>query len=82
MSARSLTIVEQLFSQAFPVLYTVPIFDIFGPLAHDWQWWFTPSFSYVGQGIIMGWDTVVSMNLVSRSLCLLEISLNNADDCV
>lgn len=66
----------------FPVIYAIPIFDVFGYLAHDWLWWqvlrqrhpgsllftysfnrFTPSFSYVGQGIIMGFPTTASMNL-------------------
>ncbi|GAA5864934.1 hypothetical protein JCM3774_003914 [Rhodotorula dairenensis] len=52
-----------LLSLAMPVIYAVPIFDIFfRRAAHDWLWWFTPSFSYVGQGIIMGPETVLSMN--------------------
>lgn len=50
-------------SLMFPVIYAIPIFDVFGYLAHDWLWWFTPSFSYVGQGIIMGFPTTASMNL-------------------
>lgn len=55
----------QLLSFAFPVVYAIPLFDIFGPhLAHDWLWWFSPSFSYIGQGIIMGFPTTASMNLV------------------
>ncbi|KAM0756007.1 OPT superfamily oligopeptide transporter [Meredithblackwellia eburnea MCA 4105] len=52
-----------LLSLAFPVIYAIPIFNVFGNLAHDWLWWFTPSFSYVGQGIIMGLPTTASMNL-------------------
>lgn len=53
-----------------PVLYAVPIFDmVLSPfhhwkplgLAQKWGWWLTPSFSYVGQGIIMGLPTTVSM---------------------
>ncbi|GAA5957053.1 hypothetical protein JCM8115_003941 [Rhodotorula mucilaginosa] len=52
-----------LLSLAMPVIYAVPVFDIFfRRAAHDWLWWFTPSFSYVGQGIIMGPETVLSMN--------------------
>ena len=50
----------------FPVLYALPIFDPFSPshdLARKWGWWFTPSLSYVGQGIIMGLPTTVSMTL-------------------
>ncbi|GAA5962691.1 hypothetical protein JCM21900_006785 [Sporobolomyces salmonicolor] len=52
-----------LLSFAFPVLYAIPIFDIGFHAAHDWLWWFTPSFSYIGQGIIMGFPTTASMNL-------------------
>ncbi|GAA5992889.1 hypothetical protein JCM10908_001392 [Rhodotorula pacifica] len=52
-----------LLSLAMPVIYAVPVFDIFiRRAAHDWLWWFTPSFSYIGQGIIMGPETVLSMN--------------------
>ncbi|KDE06208.1 hypothetical protein MVLG_03488 [Microbotryum lychnidis-dioicae p1A1 Lamole] len=52
-----------LLSLCFPVVYAIPIFDVFGHLAHEWLWWFTPSFSYIGQGIIMGLPTTASMNL-------------------
>ncbi|SCV70481.1 BQ2448_1875 [Microbotryum intermedium] len=52
-----------LLSLCFPVVYAMPIFDVFGHLANDWLWWFTPSFSYIGQGIIMGLPTTASMNL-------------------
>ncbi|KAK4055903.1 OPT super [Microbotryomycetes sp. JL221] len=52
-----------LLSLAFPVIYAIPLFNVFGNLAHDWLWWFTPSFSYIGQGIIMGLPTTASMNL-------------------
>ncbi|KDN44954.1 OPT superfamily oligopeptide transporter [Tilletiaria anomala UBC 951] len=47
-----------------PVLYAIPVFDLFSPhhnLASKWGWWFTPSFSYIGQGVIMGLPTTVSM---------------------
>ncbi|WFD06002.1 OPT super [Malassezia vespertilionis] len=47
-----------------PVLYAIPIFDIVAPHGDTltrWGWWFTPSFSYIGQGIIMGLPTCVSM---------------------
>ncbi|KAJ9109075.1 hypothetical protein QFC21_000402 [Naganishia friedmannii] len=52
----------------FPVTFAMPIFDIIGAvfgtsLAATWAWWFSPSLSYVGQGIIMGFPTTVSMNL-------------------
>ncbi|WVO15478.1 hypothetical protein L204_103136 [Cryptococcus depauperatus] len=51
----------------FPVIYSIPIFDLiswpFGvSLAANWMWWFTPSLSYVGQGIIMGFPVSISMN--------------------
>ncbi|KEI39854.1 uncharacterized protein L969DRAFT_81827 [Mixia osmundae IAM 14324] len=48
---------------AFPVLYALPVFDwISGhALARRWAWYFSPSFSYIGQGIIMGPATVFSL---------------------
>lgn len=45
----------------FPVLFAIPLFGVY--LAKHWLWYFTPSLSYVGQGIIMGFPTTVSMNL-------------------
>ncbi|KIK63019.1 hypothetical protein GYMLUDRAFT_41321 [Collybiopsis luxurians FD-317 M1] len=45
----------------FPVIFAIPIFGNY--LAREWLWSFTPSFSYVGQGIIMGFPTTLSMNL-------------------
>lgn len=55
-------------SFAFPVTFALPVFDIlsapFGAsLAASWMWWFTPSLSYIGQGIIMGLPVTVSMNV-------------------
>jgi OPT family oligopeptide transporter len=51
-------------SLLFPVLSAIPIFDMFGGhLAANWLWFVTPSFSYVGQGIIMGFPTTASMSL-------------------
>ncbi|TFK20290.1 oligonucleotide transporter [Coprinopsis marcescibilis] len=50
-----------LFAYFFPTVFTIPIFGIY--LAKEWLWYFTPSLSYVGQGIIMGFPTTVSMNL-------------------
>ena len=45
----------------------MPVFDVLAPLIGQsltrWGWWFTPSFSYVGQGMIMGLSTSVSMSL-------------------
>ena len=51
-------------SYYIPVLYAMPLFDWITPshdLAATWGWWFTPSLNYVGQGIIMGLPTTVSM---------------------
>ncbi|KAL7415601.1 OPT oligopeptide transporter protein-domain-containing protein [Mrakia frigida] len=51
-------------SLLFPIIYAIPIFDVFGGnLASGWMWSFSPSLSYVGQGIIMGFPTTLSMNL-------------------
>ncbi|KAK6904346.1 hypothetical protein I203_105158 [Kwoniella mangroviensis CBS 8507] len=52
----------------FPIIFAIPIFDVFSlpfgtSLAAGWMWWFTPSLSYVGQGIIMGFPVTVSMNI-------------------
>ncbi len=44
-------------------MFTVPLFGTY--LASEWLWTFTPSLSYIGQGIIMGFPTTLSMNLVS-----------------
>ncbi|KAI5118103.1 hypothetical protein M0805_005210 [Coniferiporia weirii] len=45
----------------FPVIFSIPIFG--RNLAQNWLWSFTPSLSYVGQGVIMGFPTALSMNL-------------------
>ncbi|KAK7678572.1 hypothetical protein QCA50_018444 [Cerrena zonata] len=45
----------------FPVIFSLPLFGRY--LARQWLWTFTPSLSYVGQGIIMGFPTTLSMNL-------------------
>ncbi|KAF9112539.1 hypothetical protein BGX27_003218 [Mortierella sp. AM989] len=49
----------------FPVVSTVPIFDWLSGMtvtvAGTWQWFLTPSLSYVGQGVIMGFPTTASM---------------------
>ncbi|WWC73114.1 uncharacterized protein I206_107080 [Kwoniella pini CBS 10737] len=52
----------------FPIIFAIPVFDVFSipfgtSLAANWLWWFTPSLSYVGQGIIMGFPVTVSMNI-------------------
>ncbi|WAQ85783.1 hypothetical protein PtA15_6A412 [Puccinia triticina] len=61
ISTFTASILFSIISLGFPVLYAMPVFDVFGPLAHDWSWWFTPSFAFVGQGIIMGFHTGYSM---------------------
>ncbi|KAI0346306.1 oligopeptide transporter [Trametopsis cervina] len=45
----------------FPVIFSVPLFGRY--FAEEWLWTFTPSLSYIGQGIIMGFPTTLSMNL-------------------
>ncbi|KAG8978051.1 hypothetical protein FRC05_011166 [Tulasnella sp. 425] len=45
----------------FPILFSIPLFG--RRLASQWLWTFSPSLSYVGQGIIMGFPTTLSMNL-------------------
>ncbi|KAK9762552.1 OPT superfamily [Basidiobolus ranarum] len=42
----------------FPILSRLPIF---GQKAVEWNWFLTPSLSYMGQGIIMGLPTTLSM---------------------
>ncbi|OXB36338.1 oligopeptide transporter 8 [Cryptococcus neoformans] len=64
IASGSLTVLSFL----FPILFSIPVFDVlslpFGSsLAASWMWWFTPSLSYVGQGIIMGFPVTVSMNI-------------------
>ncbi|EIW84353.1 OPT oligopeptide transporter [Coniophora puteana RWD-64-598 SS2] len=62
--------VMTLLAYFFPVIFAIPIFGTY--LAREWLWTFTPSLSYVGQGmfypdsrgrIIMGFPTTLSMNL-------------------
>ncbi|CAO1613391.1 unnamed protein product [Parajaminaea phylloscopi] len=52
-------------SALFPALYALPVFDVLPPhnLAARWGWYFTPSLSYIGQGVIMGIHTTASMML-------------------
>ncbi|KAG0233262.1 hypothetical protein BGX31_004880 [Mortierella sp. GBA43] len=56
-----------LLSYFFPVVSSVPVFDWLSGMtvsvAGTWQWYLTPSFSYVGQGVIMGFPTTASMLL-------------------
>ncbi|OAD03576.1 hypothetical protein MUCCIDRAFT_37670, partial [Mucor lusitanicus CBS 277.49] len=49
-----------------PAVNAIPIFNWMSLGFIDfnaWQWYFTPSFSYIGQGIIMGLPTTLSMLL-------------------
>ncbi|KAI8637521.1 OPT oligopeptide transporter protein-domain-containing protein [Parasitella parasitica] len=49
-----------------PAVNAIPIFNWISFELIDfnaWQWYFTPSFSYIGQGIIMGLPTTLSMLL-------------------
>ncbi|KAG0093494.1 hypothetical protein BGZ93_007562 [Podila epicladia] len=54
-------------SYFFPVVAAIPIFDwltgMTVTVGGTWQWFLTPSLSYVGQGIIMGFPTTASMLL-------------------
>ncbi|WFC97558.1 OPT super [Malassezia yamatoensis] len=55
-----------LLSFVVPVVYALPLFDLFAPKGCSltrWGWWFTPSFSYIGQGMIMGLSTSFHMVL-------------------
>ncbi|KAH7106261.1 OPT superfamily oligopeptide transporter [Auriculariales sp. MPI-PUGE-AT-0066] len=45
----------------FPVIFAIPLFG--RRLASNWLWSFSPSLSYVGQGVIMGLPTALSMNI-------------------
>ena len=50
------------------MVFALPIFDVLSipfatSLAANWQWFFTPSLSYIGQGIIMGLPVTVSMSV-------------------
>ncbi|KAG0279655.1 hypothetical protein BGZ95_000607 [Linnemannia exigua] len=62
-----LSAVYTILSYFFPVVSTVPIFDWLSGMtvtvAATWQWFLTPSLSYVGQGVIMGFPTTASMLL-------------------
>ena len=68
--------VIQLAAYFFPVVFSIPLFGTY--LASNWLWTFTPSLSYIGQGIIMGFPTTLSMNLVSISVRDDDYSLTRA----
>lgn len=62
----SLSSAYTLLSYFFPIIYTLPLFNWLSFNTIDfmgWEWYFTPSLSYVGQGIIMGLPTTLSMLL-------------------
>ncbi|KAG0207917.1 hypothetical protein BGX28_001001, partial [Mortierella sp. GBA30] len=65
--AFSISALYTLLSYFFPVVASVPIFDWLSGMtvsvAGTWQWYLTPSLSYVGQGVIMGFPTTASMLL-------------------
>ncbi|KAF9106692.1 hypothetical protein BGX27_009057, partial [Mortierella sp. AM989] len=54
-------------SYFFPVIAAIPVFDWLSGMTiafgSTWQWFFTPSLSYLGQGVIMGFPTTASMLL-------------------
>ncbi|CAO3597280.1 unnamed protein product [Absidia cylindrospora] len=62
----SLSSTYTLFSYFFPIITHLPIFNwlCFNLIDFQaWEWYFAPSLSYVGQGIIMGLPTTLSMLL-------------------
>ncbi|KAG0174235.1 hypothetical protein DFQ30_005277 [Apophysomyces sp. BC1015] len=62
----SLSSLYTVLSYFFPIIYALPVFNWLTFNRVDfraWEWYFTPSFSYVGQGIIMGLPTTLSMLL-------------------
>ncbi|KAI8364695.1 OPT oligopeptide transporter protein-domain-containing protein [Radiomyces spectabilis] len=62
----SLSSLYTLLSYFFPVISALPIFNwiVFDTIDfRSWEWYFTPSLSYMGQGIIMGLPTTLSMLL-------------------
>jgi hypothetical protein len=40
---------SQLVSYFFPIIFAIPLFGNY--LAREWLWYFSPSLSYVGQGL-------------------------------
>lgn len=54
-------------SYFIPAIAAIPVFDWLSGMTiafgATWQWFFTPSLSYIGQGIIMGFPTTASMLL-------------------
>ncbi|KAF9184293.1 hypothetical protein BGZ51_003407 [Haplosporangium sp. Z 767] len=54
-------------SYFIPAIAAIPVFDWLSGMTiafgSTWQWFFTPSLSYIGQGVIMGFPTTASMLL-------------------
>ncbi|KAG2191939.1 hypothetical protein INT46_000659, partial [Mucor plumbeus] len=66
LSAFSISSIYTLASYFFPIIYALPVFNWMTLNRIDfksWEWYFTPSLSYIGQGIIMGLSTTLSMLL-------------------
>ncbi|KAI9362701.1 OPT oligopeptide transporter protein-domain-containing protein [Pilaira anomala] len=66
LASFSVSSVYTLASYFFPIIYALPIFNWMTLNYVDfkaWEWYFTPSLSYIGQGIIMGLPTTLSMLL-------------------
>ncbi|KAI8388029.1 OPT oligopeptide transporter protein-domain-containing protein [Radiomyces spectabilis] len=62
----SLSSAYTLLSYFFPIITALPVFNwlTFNMInLRAWEWYFTPSLSYVGQGVIMGLPTTLSMLL-------------------
>jgi OPT family oligopeptide transporter len=63
LSTFGLSSVVTVLANIFPVLNVIPIFNFLIPSASEWGWFLSPTLSYVGQGIIMGVPTTLSMLL-------------------
>ncbi|KAF9364858.1 hypothetical protein BGX34_000149 [Mortierella sp. NVP85] len=54
-------------SYFIPMIAAIPVFDWLSGMTiafgSTWQWFFTPSLSYIGQGVIMGFPTTAAMLL-------------------
>jgi OPT family oligopeptide transporter len=66
ISSFAISSIYTLLSYFVPAINAMPIFNWMSLGLIDfraWEWYFTPSFSYIGQGIIMGLPTTLSMLL-------------------
>ncbi|KAI8372579.1 OPT oligopeptide transporter protein-domain-containing protein [Choanephora cucurbitarum] len=66
ISSFSISSIYTLLTYFVPAINALPVFNwlTFGLIdMRAWEWYFTPSFSYIGQGIIMGLPTTLSMLL-------------------